>query len=328
MDSKRDDQNNKARYTNDQFVVAFYNLENYFDTTNDTHVLDDDFTPKGFKKWDDKRFAWKTRKLAKAISKIGLDDSVLSPILIGIAEVENSKVIEKLLESKKLKDINYDYVHFDSPDERGIDTGLIYNKDYFKVIAAETIPLLVENTNGERDLTRDILYVKGKLNNEELHVFVNHWPSRRDGAELTAYKRVEAANTILRKINQLQKDVEDANILVMGDFNDDPNSESIQTLMKSGLFINPMQALLTPNSGSANYKGEWSLFDQIIVSHNFLNYEEGTHSFKKAQVFAPKFLKEWKGKYKGNPYRTYVGKKYLGGYSDHFPVYIVLNFNS
>ncbi len=323
-----DKENSGKSRRSKEYTIAFYNLENYFDTTNDAYVLDDDFTPKGFKKWDEKRFIWKTRKLAKAISKIGLDDSQLPPVLIGIAEVENARVIQRLLQSEKLKVIDYGYVHFDSPDERGIDTALIYNKDYFHVLDAETIPLLIENTNGDRDLTRDILYVKGELNNEVFHVFVNHWPSRRDGAELTAYKRVAAANTILRKINFLRQDGKDANIVIMGDFNDDPNSESIQTLMDSGLFINPMQALLTPNSGSANYKGEWSLFDQVIVSHSFLNYEVGTHSFKKAKVFAPRFLKEWKGKYKGNPYRTYAGKKYLGGYSDHFPVYIVLNFNS
>ena len=222
---------------------------------------------------------------------------------------------------------HFDLEHFDSPDERGIDTGLIYHKDFFEVMEVETIPLYINNQNGERDLTRDILYVQGKLNGEELHIFVNHWPSRRDGADQTAYKRIEAAKTVLDKIDALQQEDNQLNIVLMGDFNDDPNSESIKTLMSSGLFINPMQQLLSPNSGSANYKGEWSLFDQIILSHSFINYEEGTHSFKSAKVFAPDFLKEWKGKYKGNPYRTYAGKKYIGGYSDHFPVYTILKFN-
>ena len=309
------------------YTIAFYNLENFFDTINDKGTLDDDFTPNGFKQWDDKKFGKKVKKLAKAISQIGTDDSNDAPTLIGVAEVENSGVISTLLKTGELKNKDYDYVHFDSPDERGIDTALIYNKEHFNVINAETIPLLITNENGNRDYTRDILYVYGKLNNEEVHVFVNHWPSRRDGADTTSYKRAEAAKTILRKLEELSVYLDISNCIIMGDFNDDPNSKSIKILMDSGLFINPMQKMLSPFSGSANYRGEWSLFDQILISHSFLNYEKGTHSFKKAEIYAPKFLKEWKGKYKGNPYRTYAGKKYLGGYSDHFPVYITLKNN-
>ncbi|WP_245625617.1 endonuclease/exonuclease/phosphatase family protein [Flagellimonas eckloniae] len=308
-----------------RFTVAFYNLENFFDTKNDPHKLDDDFTPDGKKVWDESKFSRKTKKLARTISLIGQDDSGTPPVLIGIAEVENKQVIEALLKTKSLREVNYDYVHFDSPDERGIDTALIYNKERFEVISSETIPLMVDNDNGDRDLTRDILYVHGRLHQEEIHVFVNHWPSRRDGANETSYKRIKAAETILQKIGNIP--TESFNCIIMGDFNDDPNSESIKTIMDTKMFVNPMQTLLSPVSGSANYKGEWSLFDQILISHSFLNYEKGTHSFKKAKVFAPKFLKEWKGKYKGNPFRTYAGKKYLGGYSDHFPVYLVLREN-
>ncbi|KQC31748.1 endonuclease [Flagellimonas eckloniae] len=315
----------KLNNSETRFTVAFYNLENFFDTKNDPHKLDDDFTPDGKKVWDESKFSRKTKKLARTISLIGQDDSGTPPVLIGIAEVENKQVIEALLKTKSLREVNYDYVHFDSPDERGIDTALIYNKERFEVISSETIPLMVDNDNGDRDLTRDILYVHGRLHQEEIHVFVNHWPSRRDGANETSYKRIKAAETILQKIGNIP--TESFNCIIMGDFNDDPNSESIKTIMDTKMFVNPMQTLLSPVSGSANYKGEWSLFDQILISHSFLNYEKGTHSFKKAKVFAPKFLKEWKGKYKGNPFRTYAGKKYLGGYSDHFPVYLVLREN-
>lgn len=308
------------------YTIAFYNLENFFDTTNDPCTLDDDFTPKGRKAWNENKFAKKVKKMAKAISQIGLEDSTLPPILIGIAEVENKKVIDALLGAKALREHNYSYVHFDSPDERGIDTALIYDNEHFAVLDSETIPLMIENGNGDRDYTRDILYVHGKLHQEEVHVFVNHWPSRREGADETKHKRIKAAETIIKKLASLS--TENPNLIIMGDFNDDPNSESIQSLMDTGLFINPMQKLLSPNSGSANYKGEWSLFDQILISHSFLNYENGTHSFKKANVFSPLFLKEWKGRYKGNPFRTFVGKKYLGGYSDHFPVYVVLKENN
>lgn len=312
---------------NNSYAVAFYNLENLFDTVDDPHTLDDDFTPKGFKRWKNSRYRSKIKKLGKAISRIGEDKNVHPPSLIGIAEVENNKVIEKLLQTKYLKDYPLDYVHFDSPDERGIDTGLIFNTDHFEVLEAETLPLLIENEEGERDFTRDILFVRGKLNKEEIQLFVNHWPSRRDGAEETKHKRIKAAQTILNKIESLNKAPEDLNVMVMGDFNDDPNSESIQVLMESGYFINPFKKLLSLDTGSANYKGKWSLFDQVILSHSFLNHEPETHSFKEAVIFSPKFLREWKGKYKGNPFRTFVGKKYIGGYSDHFPVYVRLHFN-
>lgn len=315
----------KLKNLENQFTVAFYNLENFFDTKNDPHTLDDDFTPDGMKRWDESKFSRKTKKLAKTISLIGAEESSIPPVLIGIAEVENKKAIDALLNTKALKEIDYAYVHFNSPDERGIDTALIYNRDHFRVLDSETIPLLVTNNNGDQDFTRDILYVHGMFHEEEVHVFVNHWPSRRDGSDETSYKRVKAAETVLQKIGNMP--MESFNCIIMGDFNDDPNSESIQKIMETGAFVNPMQKLLSPNSGSANYKGKWSLFDQILISHSFLNYEKGTHSFRKAKVFAPKFLKQWKGKYKGNPFRTFAGKKYLGGYSDHFPVYVVLKEN-
>ncbi|MDC6366383.1 MULTISPECIES: endonuclease [Flavobacteriaceae] len=308
-----------------RYTIAFYNLENFFDTKDDPHTLDDDFTPDGFKKWNESKFRRKVKKIGKTISRIGLEETKKLPILVGLAEVENKIVIQKLLKSKSLRNEDYGFVHFDSPDERGIDTALIFHKKHFAVLESETIPLLIENEDGVRDFTRDILYVKGKLHQEVVHVFVNHWPSRRDGAEETSYKRIKAAQTILQKLQVVGED--SLNCIIMGDFNDDPNSSSIQSLMATGAFINPMQKLLSPVSGSANYKGIWSLFDQILISHSFLNYEKGTHSFRKAEVFSPRFLKEWKGRYKGNPFRTFAGKKYLGGYSDHFPVYAVFEEN-
>ncbi len=311
----------KGRYKK-LHTIAFYNLENFFDTVNDPYKLDDDFTPSGFKKWTPKRFKKKAKKLAKAIAKIGIEETQKPPALVGIAEVENKNVIEYLLAQKPLSKIAYDYVHFDSPDERGIDTALLYHKDHFEVLQAEMIPLIIDNLNGDRDLTRDILYVKGQLHEEEVHIFVNHWPSRRDGAEKTQYKRIKAAEEVMGKMKKIAD--KEANLIVMGDFNDDPNAKSIEMLMQTGRFINPWRKLLSPVSGSANYKGVWSLFDQIILSHSFLNHEPNTHSFQKAAIFSSRLLKEWKGKYKGNPFRTFAGKKYLGGYSDHFPVYVIL----
>ena len=318
----------KQKSANTLHTIVFYNLENLFDTMDDPDTLDDDFTPKGFKKWSQRRYRKKLYKLAKTISKIGLESTQKPPSLIGVAEVENEEVLKGLISSEPLKKTEYHYVHYDSPDERGIDTALIYHKKHFEVLHSETIPLLVYSLEGERDTTRDILYVMGRLNGEEVHVFVNHWPSRRDGDIETDYKRIKAAETINSFMAEILTDWENPNFIVMGDFNDGPASESIQTLMQSNFLYNPMEKLLSPYRGSANYKRSWSIFDQIMVSHNFFHYEKGTHSFAHANIFDKRFLTEWSGKYKGIPFRTYAGRKYLGGYSDHFPVYIQLKFNN
>jgi hypothetical protein len=309
------------------FTVGFYNLENLFDTEDDPNTLDDDFTPTGFKKWSMKRYKRKLYKLAKTISEIGDDSTVNPPVLLGVAEVENEKVIQDLIGAEPLRDIDYGYVHYDSPDERGIDTALIYLKSNFEVLYSEPITLLIFEKDGTRDTTRDILYVKGNLNKEEVHIFVNHWPSRRDGSDETNFKRVKAAETIKEYMASIDVNVANPNYLVMGDFNDGPDSESIKSLMECNHLYNPMEKLLSPDRGSANYKSSWLLFDQILISHNLLNYKKGTHSFAHADIFDQGFLTEFKGKYKGTPYRTYVGKKYIGGYSDHFPVYIQLKYN-
>ncbi len=310
----------------DHYTVAFYNLENLFDTTDDPYTLDNDFLPDSEKRWNRKRYDKKIFKLGTAISNIGFSKTGKAPVLVGVAEVENKRVLEDLIDSKHLKNKNYGIVHYDSPDERGIDVGLLYQKEYFEVIHSEKIQVLVDNDNGERDYTRDVLWVTGNLNEEEVHILVNHWPSRRDGAESTAYKRIVAAQKNREVIDQITSENAEAKIIIMGDFNDDPSSESIKQLVQNDLF-NPMERLLTRYSGSTNYRSQWNLFDQIIFSHNFHKYEKGKHCFSDASIFDDDFLKIYKGRYKGNPFRTYVGKKYTGGYSDHFPVYMRLQLH-
>ena len=318
----------KKKSKDQLYTIAFYNLENLFDAENDKHTLDDDFTPTGFKQWTLERYSRKRSKLARTIFNIGKEENTYPPVLIGVSEVENQKVIKDLISTAPLDTLHYKYVHYESPDERGIDTALLYNPKYFKVISSEALALIVDNLNGDRDTTRDILYVKGSLNNEVVHVFVNHWPSRRDGGDVTEYKRLVAATLIKEKMKQIETTEVSPNYVVMGDFNDDPTSKSIQNLLEDTTLYNPMEKLHFPKQrGSANYKNTWSLFDQILISHNFLNYEKGSHSFSKANIFDESFLKEKTGKYKGNPHRTYAGSKYLGGYSDHFPVYVVMKFN-
>lgn len=303
-----------------QYSIAFYNLENLFDTVNDPKTLDDDFTATSDRKWNEKRFTKKVKKLGRVISNIGYEDVKYPPALVGVAEVENASVLEALLQTKFLKKKKYDFVHFDSSDERGIDTALLYRKEVFKVQHSEVFGLHLLNEHGERDYTRDVLYVHGKLEGEDLHVLVNHWPSRRAGTEETEHKRVAAAEKNREIIAGITSEDPNARILIMGDFNDNPKCKSITTLLQQD-FYNPMDLLWTRYEGSLNYRGDWNLFDQIIVSNNFLKPYDNPFQFDSAKIFNPKDLQEFKGRYKGNPFRTYVGPKYKGGFSDHFPVY-------
>ncbi|HKJ06651.1 MAG TPA: endonuclease/exonuclease/phosphatase family protein [Flavobacteriaceae bacterium] len=307
----------------DVSTIAFYNIENLFDTVDDPKTLDDDFTPKGIKHWNKKRYKNKIHKLSNVISQIGTEKSHYPPAILGLVEVENSTVLDDLLQSKHLKNHPYAYAHFDSPDERGIDVALLYHKQQFKFIDAKTYPIFLVETNGLRDYTRDILLVKGKLNGELIYVLVNHWPSRRSGDDETEFKRIQASNKLVSIVETITFLDENAKLIIMGDFNDDPTSKSISNLIKKG-FYNPMQRLLDTGKGSLNHQHEWHIFDQILISKNFLEENKNGYRFKYAEVFDRHFLREWSGKFKGNPFRTYSGKKYLGGASDHFPVYIYL----
>ncbi len=309
------------------YTVGFYNIENLFDTYDDPRTLDDDFLPESEKRWTEERYEKKIFKIGTAISNIGYRNSGNSPVLVGLAEVENKKVIEDLVRSKHLVNKNYGIVHFDSPDERGIDVALIYQKAFFEVSSSESIHVEVANPDGEKDYTRDILKVSGFLNGEKIHVLVNHWPSRRDGADITEYKRVAAAEKNREVIDTIKnEDGEEAKVIVMGDFNDDPHDASLTHLAQADLY-NPMLKLLTRRQGSLSYRGAWNLFDQILFSNSFHKYEKGTHSFSTVKIFDDDFLKIYRGRKKGTPFRTYTGRRYRGGYSDHFPVYVQLKLN-
>ena len=244
--------------------------------------------------------------------------------MVGVAEVENKNVLNDLIKSKHLNAHGYKFVHFDSPDERGIDTALLYRENFFTVLESEAIPFYINNPNGQRDYTRDILYVKGELENNIIHLLINHWPSRRSGFDETVYKRKAAAIKNREILENIIDEDPNAKIIIMGDFNDNPSSESIQ-ILKNTDFYNPMDLLLTNENGTLNYKGEWNLFDQILISNNFLKPYNNPLQFVESNIFNPKELQELVGKYKGNPFRTYIGDKFLGGISDHFPVYEVFS---
>ena len=304
------------------FSVAFYNLENLFDTENNKFTLDRDYTSNSGLDWNNDRYMRKIENLSKVISKIGIKNSKLPPVLLGVSEVENKTCLSDLINSKKLLPHAYDFVHYNSPDERGIDVAFLYQKKYFELTYSDTYTLFLTDDKNNRDFTRDILLVSGKLFDEEVFVIVNHWPSRTKGKKFSDGKRVEAAKLVRKIIVDLQKENENPHIIIMGDFNDEPNSNSIQNyLMFEGIF-NPMLPIKQNKKGSVKYNGKWYMFDQIILSNTFVMGSSNKMKFKKAEIFDAYFLQEKSGKRKGAPKRTYIGKWHQGGYSDHFPVFV------
>lgn len=314
-----------------QHTIGFYNIENLFDIIDDPETMDDVFTPDSPKRWTAQRYENKLHKLAKVIKLLGDEDVVDPPILLGLAEVENRKVLEDLTQKTELEPYQYDIVHFDSPDERGIDVGFIYRKEIFMVLHKESHSVYLEDENGSQDTTRDILHVSGLLKGIPLDVIVTHWPSRRKD-DVNAEKRLVVADKVRSIVEGIFDREPGANLLVMGDFNDDPDGESLKRLKIEGKgseiqreeLFNPMIELEREGKGSLAHQGQWNLFDQILLSKALLKGQRNIQ-FKKAAVFDSRLLQEWEKPYEGEPFRTYAGKKYLGGYSDHFPVYVVVS---
>lgn len=193
---------------------------------------------------------------------------------------------------------------------------------------AATKTVWLETDTGERDYTRDILQVTGNLMGTEVHLLINHWPSRRKGANETSHKRIAAAQENRKIIEAIRQEDEDARILVLGDFNDGPYDESVKDHLVQKDLYNPMVFLNTRYEGSLNHNFEWYLFDQIILSANFMRIHQNNFKYLYSNIYNEKYLTEFRGKFKGNPFRTYAGKRYLGGYSDHFPVYITFKIYS
>ena len=313
-------------------AIGFYNLENYFDTINDPLKNDDEFTPIGTKLYTPEVFFDKTNRLANVISEIGTDQAPEGVALLGVAEIENESVLQTLVQTPQLKSRNYQIIHYESPDKRGIDVGLLYNPKYFKPIKSR--PLRVNLNQGEEHeiFTRDILYVEGYFMGEPLYVFVNHWPSRRGGEEASAPFRHIAAQVVRNQIDSIRKVNIDAKIIIMGDLNDNPNNTSItqvigakgkESEVKEGDIYNPFYALFKKGIGSSPFQDSWGLFDQIMLSSGFMeNYSKGYY-FHKAYIFKRNFMIQKSGRYKGYPLRTFSGDNYIGGYSDHLPTYLI-----
>ena len=306
-------------------TVAFYNLENLYDYYDDSKTYDTDFLPISVKKWTPKRYDNKLRKLSFTIANIGEKETGKHPALVGLAEVENAKVINDLINYKHLASCNYGYVHYNSLDERGIDVALLYDKNAFVVTHSEVFRILLNHESGLPDYTRDILLVSGLLDSEAVTIIVNHWSSRREGEMETEPKRMASSNKVAEIITNLRITNPDAKIIVMGDFNDDPSSNSIKNLVSGANLYNAMDTLRLYSRGSTNHNRQWNLFDQIMISTNFFESIANALGYETANIFDEDYLKNFNGKFKGTPYRTYIGKTYQGGYSDHFPVYAIFS---
>jgi len=314
-------------------TVAFYNVENLFDIENDSLTFDDDRTPEGKDHWTKERFAKKVARISQVLSEIGNEVTATSPDVIGLCEIENRQVIEALVAHPNLRDRGYEIIHYDSPDERGIDVALLYKKSAFIANSFKSHRLLLYKKEGFRDFTRDQLVVGGILDNEQFHFIINHWPSRSGGEARSKPNRLAAAKLNKRIIDSLQKLDIQTKIISMGDFNDDPVDESLKLVLRtkgkikdldSLSLFNPMVKLYKKGVGSLAYRDKWNLFDQLYFTSNLVNDKLATFGFWKADVFNPTYLLDPNGKYKGYPLRTYAGGAYIGGYSDHFPVYMYL----
>lgn len=315
-------------------VVGFYNLENLFDTLVDpdtTLILQDDFTPNGPKHWNTEKFEMKMANLDEVLSKVATDVAPDGYALLGVGEVENKSVLEELAKQPKIANRNYQVVHHDGPDHRGIDVALLYNPKYFEYEAHKSIHLIFDGET--KPSSRDQLLVSGKLLGEQVYIVVAHWPSKRGGAKKSDPKR-DAAGALGRQIvDSLFAIDPKAKIIYMGDLNDNPLAACVQEHFKSasepekaidGLMYNPMEKLHKQGIGSHSYRGEWSVIDQIMLSPELANGDYSSFRYYTAKIYNKEWLKNQSGSYKGAPFRTYGGNEFLGGYSDHFPVYTIL----
>jgi predicted extracellular nuclease len=298
--------------------IATYNVENLFDIYDAPGKRDGDFTPAGSKNWDFQRYAQKQANIATVIADLDAD-------IVALSEVENRLVLEELIRQEALREEQYKIVHFDSPDRRGIDNALLYRADAFRLLGSEQQELDLSRAGGGP--TRDILLVWGQVNNgDTLLLAVNHWPSRYGGVQQSEAKRLLAAQRLRQTVDSLAVMHPEWAMLLLGDFNDTPVNRSIREILgvasapEDSSFLYNSSMFLTPDAGSYNYRGKWFLYDQIIVSRHLMQDRGVVLARESVRVFTAPYLLQKEGQYSGYPWRTYAGKHYLGGYSDHLPL--------
>ncbi len=335
-------------------TVAFYNFENLFDTINDLKTNDDEWTPTGAQRWTSKKYQHKLENLARVLAEIGSAENPDSPTFIAGSEIENREVLEDLIKQPKLIGKDYGIIHFDSPDKRGIDVALLYQKKQFQPTSYLNIPLhvyknnlktapilktesdektddiLQVSTQNNRIYTRDQLLVTGFLDGEEINIIVNHWPSRSGGEKKSSPFR-EAAGTLNRKIiDSLQRINPNTKVITLGDLNDGPYNKSIKIALGAkakkaevsslGIY-NPFEEMAKNGMGTLAHRDAWDIFDQIMVTQSLLKPDYSSFRYWKAGIYNKSFLIQNSGQYKGYPLRHSATEI---GFSDHFPVYIYL----
>lgn len=314
-------------------AIAFYNTENFFDYSYDGEKHNNEFTPEGSRKWTKKRYENKVGKVAAVISEIGKRETGAPPLFIGLAEIENDKVLNDLIHSDHLEEFGYRYVHYESLDERGIDNAILYRENLIRLIHSEPLRFTFpEGADSPQDFTRDILYVQFELNQSTVHTFVLHLPSRRD-TDVNRDFRNLILNKVRGKANEILRENPAAYVILMGDFNGNPDDKDAHSILQTtdslslneNDFFNPMFRF-KHTKGSLKHEGRWILFDQILFSKAFFKEGEMIIRFQSAEIYNDHSVQEWDRRFKGSPFRTFAGTKYLGGYSDHFPVYAVLNY--
>lgn len=307
---------------------GFYNVENLFDTIDDKYTIDEQFLPDSEKEWNSEKYNEKQENLSKVIAAF---DNEL-PLFLGFAEIENKGVLEDLIGQKKLQRGNYGIVHAESPDKRGIDVGMIYRKDYMRILSSESMEVSLKS---DPDFaTRDILYIQGELKgNDKVHIFLNHWSSRRGGEKETEHKRVRAASVLRDKVDEVLDENSMAKIIILGDFNDHPTNKSIYVTLgakgtpdfQNGQLFNMAYKLHKEKKGTYNYKGDWGMLDQMIVSEGLYSAESGVKvAYDQCLVLQKEWMMYTDKKYGDQkPSRSYGGPNYYGGYSDHLPIYSI-----
>lgn len=317
------------------YGIGFYNQENLFDTCHDEGKRDYDFLPTGSYKWNAMKYNHKLNNMSRALADMGTD--VLPNIgcaIIGLAEVENSKALDDLIAQPALSARNYQYVHIEGPDRRGIDCALLYNPSLFSVKNTRLVPYVQKLKKDSAFYTRGFLTVSGTLADENVAVIVCHLPSRFS----ESFYRELGAEQVKAIKDSLLNDDPNCKVFVMGDMNDDPIDKSMAGILKGkanikdvneGDMYNPWYNILVKEGvGTLLYQGSWNLFDQILVTPNLLNKDDkkdfSSLKFWKNQIFKRDYLFQTEGKYKGSPKRTTAGGVWLDGYSDHLPVVVYL----
>lgn len=312
------------------YGVAFYNLENLFDTINNNGKYDKEFSPEGSYKWDGNKYWSKIRNLSYAISQMTTKNTPQGPAVIGVSEIENITVLQDLVKADAIKDWNLQICHHDSPDARGVDVGLLYNPKQFRVLNVTNHRLVVPELPNFR--TRDQMCVVGLMGPSRIAIIVNHWPSRRGGEKESSWLREAAASLSKSIADSLYKIDPSIGVVVLGDLNDDPHNKSVSETLgavrkiedtKPGGFYNPFWEKLANGIGSYIYRGGWDLFDQIIVNKNIVDGACGL-KYVGAEVLNKPFLLQTDGQYRGYPHRTFSAGAWANGYSDHLPTEIYL----